>query len=621
LEPWDVHLRSLLILSLVGLAGGAAGGAVVPGEDPPSPAATPVEIWGGDVRSLAIHPEDPDLLAAGTSAGHVYLSRDGGRSWQNAGVPVPFPDWVVGTLRFDPHRPRRLWAALWGVWGSGLVAMSDDLGATWRERMGSGVSDGLAGALPREPVYDLVVENGKPDLLYAGARSGVWLTRNAGLTWNHLTAAYPEIHHVSSLLVHPETLIAGTWRRAYRSDDGGLTWRGAFSGMELDSEVFQLRSVPGHPEELWASTCGWVYRSSDLGASWTRFKEGLPERRTPSFAVLEDGRLLAGTIAGLYVSGDGGGSWRRRTDPALGIRAIAHDPRRPDRIVLGTEGAGVWISTDGGRRFEPSSRGMTNVRIEAVVALPGEASREEVLVAVRDAGPFSGIYRSTDAGRTFELEAATSGEALPPVLDLAVIGDRVYAATKAGWFARRGTDWHRAPEPEERRVDAVKRADPALAHVPADVSGPFDPQGLETVAGGRLLWGRHEVWFHGGDGESWRQVDTGRVGQVLRVLDTGDPRGPYLLVGDGDAELFDPAASGSPVGSRLPLFFPARDIVAAARVDGRLLLGTTGHGLVSVELSRLDARLRGRVGSSGDATGARAGRPSDRDSPRRPPPG
>lgn len=315
--------------------------------------AAPLDLSRSDVRSLAVHPRDPDLVAAGTAGGRVALSRDGGRTWAAAGSGTPFHGWVVGTLRFDPLRSHRLWAGAWGVWGSGMVAVSDDLGATWNRRQGD---------LPPEPVYDLVaVEEGDTTVLYAGLLSGVWRSGDGGATWRHLTAGNPEIHHVSSLWVgsgsHGDgTLIAGTWRRAYRSDDGGASWQGIFAGMELDSEVFRLRSRPGSPGELWAATCGWLYRSPDLGGRWVRFKEGLPERRTPALEVLGDGRVLAGTIAGLYVSADGGASWQRRTAAELVVRAISFDPRRPGRILLATEGRGVWRSDDGGRRFEPSSR-------------------------------------------------------------------------------------------------------------------------------------------------------------------------------------------------------------------------------------------------------------------------
>jgi photosystem II stability/assembly factor-like uncharacterized protein len=111
----------------------------------------PAPIYGGDVRSLAIVPDDPDTLLAGTSAGQVYLSHNGGRSWRDAGGPLPFPGWVVSKLVFDPNRPARLWVALWGVWGSGQVAYSDDLGKSWSAR--------IAG-LPDEPVYTLALVPG-----------------------------------------------------------------------------------------------------------------------------------------------------------------------------------------------------------------------------------------------------------------------------------------------------------------------------------------------------------------------------------------------------------------------------------------------------------------------------
>src|SRR3954469_6758967 len=65
----------------------------------------PAPIYGGDVRSLVVTPGNPDVLLAGTSAGQVYRSQNGGRSWQDAGVPLPFPGWVVSRLVFDPNRP------------------------------------------------------------------------------------------------------------------------------------------------------------------------------------------------------------------------------------------------------------------------------------------------------------------------------------------------------------------------------------------------------------------------------------------------------------------------------------------------------------------------------------
>src|SRR5262249_28368886 len=117
-------LHPLLGLALVASAAVPGLAATLRGDESGFP---PAPIWGADVRTLAFVPGAPALVLAGTSAGQVYLSRNAGATWENAGSALPFPGWVVGALRFDPNRKARLWVALWGIWGSGQVAFSDDL--------------------------------------------------------------------------------------------------------------------------------------------------------------------------------------------------------------------------------------------------------------------------------------------------------------------------------------------------------------------------------------------------------------------------------------------------------------------------------------------------------------
>jgi ligand-binding sensor domain-containing protein len=265
------------------------------------------------------------------------------------------------------------------------------------------------------------------------------------------------VQKVTSLWVDPErpdTVIAGTWRRAYRSEDGGKSWTGVFEGMVLDSEVFSLRSVPERPDEIWASTCGWVYRSADRGTTWQRFQEGFTERRTTSFLALPGGRLLAGTVAGLHVSDDQGKSWRRVGDPGISIQAIAVHPDQPGRIYFGTEGAGLWVSTDNAASLYPSTGGMTNVRISSLNRVG-----DELLVGVTHAGPFSGLHRSKDRGQTFSGDMVL----LPPVLDLVSHRGRLFAATERGLFERRGAGWHWMRDLGQSRVEQLSSDGARLA--------------------------------------------------------------------------------------------------------------------------------------------------------------
>jgi len=586
-------------------------------------------LWGADVRSLAVHPEQPDTLFAGTSSGQVYLSTDGGEQWRAAGDFLPFPGWVVSALAFDPNRPGRLWAGLRGMWGDGLVSVSDDLGRSWQPRVGD---------LPDLPIYSLALVPGEEGRLYAGTLDGVWGSADGGETWRHLTAALPEMAKVASLLVapgEPGTVIAGTWRQAYKSEDAGRTWRGVFEGMFLDSEVFAL--VPtGRPGEVWAPTCNWVYQSLDGGESWRRFKEGMAERRATAFGSLPWGRLLSGTVAGLYVSDDQGRSWRRTTAPELSIHAIAHHPGRPARVFFGTEGAGVWVSHDGGDTLRPSAVGMTNLRAADAVAAGGE-----LLVAVNHAGPGSGIYASSDGGRSFP--GRTTG--LPTVLDLAAdaapggSGVRAWAATERGLFERREGRWERVESFGETRVEEVIARDgrvvvrtrdgvwelapgeappegagarkvaerfvkTAYHHGPprsatlrggelwvtdaaglyrvADgsnhpVAAPY-PAGRVTSLGDRLLYsGSDGAWTRGAVTEPWTPLAAGPA----RILSTGDARFPALLFdAERGARLL--AADGAARALELPI--PLRYVEAALIHDGRLFLATSGFSLLSTDL-------------------------------------
>ncbi|MDX1632043.1 MAG: sialidase family protein, partial [Thermoanaerobaculia bacterium] len=331
---------------------------------PPVAAEWRVEpLYGGEVRSLAFAPEDPDLVLAGTSAGQVYRSRDGGRTWGPPGRSFPLPGWTVASLHFDENDPGRLWAGLRGVWGGGAVVRSDDFGTTWETV-----------TRRRDGVFVLRTVRGRPGTLVLGTDSGVWIRRNVGGEWEHSSRGVPGLVEVSSLLVDSEDplrILAGTFRRAFRSDDGGRTWRGVFDGMRLDTQLFSLQEVPGKRDTYWASTCGWVYRSEDGGLTWKRFRDGLAQRRTPGFQALSGGRLLAGTVAGIYLSDDDGQTWSLTTRNDLSIHALAHHPRRPEIVLAGTEGSGVWRSEDGGTTFRPASRGLTAPRVGALAAGPG----------------------------------------------------------------------------------------------------------------------------------------------------------------------------------------------------------------------------------------------------------
>lgn len=565
-------------------------------------------LEGGEIFTVAFDPSNPDRALAGTTAGHLYRSDDGGSTWRPAGAPVPFPGWVVGNLLFDPDRPGRLWVGLWGVLGGGLVVTSDDLGVSWQVR-----SRGLEGA---GQVYALARPPGRPDRILAGTRFGVYRSLDGGETWSKVSSAMPGLEMVGSLFVEgsqPDRILAGTWRRAFRSDDGGSTWYGVFEGMVLDTEVYALRPVlGGSPDEVWAATCGWVYQSPDFGRTWKRWQGGLLERRVRGLALPQPGTILAGTIAGLYRSVDGGRNFRPIGPPGLPVLSVAVHPSRPARILVGTEGRGVWRSEDGGDSFREASSGVRNVRVGDLVEREGE-----LWMAVLHAGAASGLYRGQPPRGPFVFDPGS------PVAERLVSHQGVLHAMSGGAVLRRtSSGWEaatRLPQGEEAR-QLLAKGDRLLVLGRSKLYEYLGERWLERPLGiqpERIALDRQALWFLAGNrlfravpGALEQEVGLVPEGKVaslhgLRegVVSAGEA-GALRWFGDRPASLTEETVRSIPVEQRenwvllaepgalsifdgdrkrrdpLPLPpFPPRYLSSALVLDGHLYVGTTGFGL------------------------------------------
>jgi hypothetical protein len=92
---------------------------------------------------------------------------------------------------------------------------------------------------------------------------------------------------------------------------------------------------------------GHVYVSHDAGETFTDVSGDLPD--APADTVLPiAGKLVAGTDIGVFVSSDGGGTWRVLGDlPALPVVHLAVDPANANRIIAATYARGVWAYTVG----------------------------------------------------------------------------------------------------------------------------------------------------------------------------------------------------------------------------------------------------------------------------------
>jgi photosystem II stability/assembly factor-like uncharacterized protein len=350
-------------------------------------------VWGADVRDFAVDPFQPGRVYLGTARGNFYGSEDNGETWRALRPGRPFPGFVVASLVADPDVPDRLWAGLAGQNGGAIFARSDNRGADWTiltQWTRSVAARGVA-LSPKLPDGTRRIAIGGDD--------GVRLSSDGGSTWEVSGEDVPGLWRVESVAFDPQdprVLYAGTWRLGFRTKDGGKTWKKIDEGMVLDSTIYSWDfSENGSAKEIWVSTCGWVYRTQNGGDTWTRFKEGFTNRRSHSVRAdpKRPGTFYAATVGGLHRSQDGGERWARVTRESMVVTALELDPRS-GRLLIGTEGEGVFWSDDGGASFGQGSVGLAEGRIPDVVPDPDDPAR--VFFYRAYAGEETGVWEARE---------------------------------------------------------------------------------------------------------------------------------------------------------------------------------------------------------------------------------
>ncbi len=301
-----------------------------------------------EVRALAIHPRDSQVIYAGTQYG-PYRSVDGGDHWTALGLPDA--GMVVWSFLFHPRDASVLYAGT----APAAVYRSDNGGDTWRRLRSVRAPGRVKMSFPTR-VTRLAADPSHPHELYAGLEvDGVLRSLDGGEPWedvSHDLVKLAERPHLKSRIVSdteiegmmdshalcvssawPGTVFLAARMGIFRSTDRGMTWEDMeirrFSPLTYARDV---RVSPHDARTLYAclspaarSEDGSLYRSDDLGQSWRRVDRGVKAQSTMMSVALhakDPDQVYCATRGGqVFGTQDGGRSWHEYPLPA-GIQDV-----------------------------------------------------------------------------------------------------------------------------------------------------------------------------------------------------------------------------------------------------------------------------------------------------------
>ena len=384
------------------------------------------------VGSLFMHPENPEILLAGTGnnsyrdGGGIYITFDGGGNWQHVGGTH------ITSVEFAVANPNIAYAA-----GSDEFFRSRDGGRTWTKLVHErGWGWGPEGIRPGFPI-DFQVDPRDPERIFVNNYGGGnFLSEDGGETWVSASVGYTgaDLRDVFVFPTNPAFVLVNGRSGPFLSRDGGVKWEG-INPLDLrpigeGARVVVDPSNQGHIL-LSSSHQGWTFESVDGGLTWylaTNFEEelqNLPVLLTGekfqgiqalAFAPSDPNIVYGGfglwrsaksanpnQIMTILVSEDGGHRWTSVNAGSLEgwtVTAILVHPTDPDIAWASTLGGGIYRTQDRGNTWEAVNQGLNSL---GIMDLAGDPTTPDTLYT--SAGD-RGVFKSENGGESWRAISA-----------------------------------------------------------------------------------------------------------------------------------------------------------------------------------------------------------------------
>lgn len=440
------------------------------------------------LEGFIINPQDTNNLLGSTGRVGVFKSLDGGLNWSTSNNGLTDSQGLVANaanIRRDPSNPFTVYSPT----ATDGLYRSNNFGDTWSSIGGLD--------LVNPTLSDCAVHPTSPNVIYALAQFAehpdlpgpLFKSTDGGSTFAE-TGGLPDLDSATNVAIAPPNpnvvyvLDSGTFEGVYKSIDGGSSFARLASS---PSQPFTLFPHPAQANTLLLvanSGSTGLFRSTDGGVTFVQVATGLPAGKlnnTVAYDPANPSIVYVGGMGGIFRSTDGGAtfaSFGRFTQDDLGffgVNAISIDPTNAKVIYVSTS-KGNFKTVNGGSSFVAINRGWRATQVNYLTfdnhSSPGlyagvfntvgilrtnnrgnnyeiigeklpdiQVSSLAVAAAGRDfivAATFSGIFRSTDGGRSWTQAAIDTGQTIFGTSRVAIDPsnpNNVYAVTANGPFS------------------------------------------------------------------------------------------------------------------------------------------------------------------------------------------
>lgn len=243
---------------------------------------------------------------------------------------------------------------------------------------------------------------GDPLTYYMGTTGGgLWKTADAGQRWENISDGFFELGSVGAVAVstsNPNIVFCGMGEHAprgvmtsygdgvYKSTDAGKTWKKM--GLENTQHISRIVVHPTNPDVLWVAAQGalygptkerGIYKSTDGGLTWKN--------------VLFVNELTGGVELSIDAN-----------YPEVLYAAMWHHQRKPNMVISGGEGSGLYKSVDGGESWFKIHKGLPEEKGKMAIAVsPANSNKVYALVESDSDKDQGGLFVSEDAGKSWNM--------------------------------------------------------------------------------------------------------------------------------------------------------------------------------------------------------------------------